>query len=55
MTAIVRYCEKVYGRSGGGLLEAGVMFKIDLELGISMRPVCLLMIFLLFTLNCLVV
>ena len=33
-----------------GQLKIQVKFKINLKLEISMRPVCLLMIFLLFTL-----
>ena len=42
------YCEKVYERSGKncfGLLKIQVNFKINFKQEISMRPVCLLMIF----------
>ena len=38
-----------------GLLKIQVTFKINLKLEISMRPVCLLMIFLLFTLLYLII
>ena len=38
-----------------GLLKIQVKFKINLKLEISMRPVCLLMIFLLFTLLYLII
>ena len=37
------------------LLNIQVKFKINLKLEISMRPVCLLMIFLLFTLLYLII
>ena len=50
---VIKYCEKVYERSGKtyfGLLKFQVKFKKNFKLEISMRPVCLLMIFLLFTL-----
>ena len=49
---MIKYCEKVYERSGKiyfGLLKIRVTFWINLKLEISMQPVCLLMIFLLFT------
>ena len=49
LTAVIKYCEKVYERSGKNLFwSIKISGKILLE--ISMRPVCLLMIFLLFTL-----
>ena len=38
-----------------GLLKIQVKFKIYLKLEISMRPVCLLMIFLLFELIYLII
>ena len=38
-----------------GLLKIQVKFQINLKLEISMRPVCLLMIFLLFTLLYLII
>ena len=38
-----------------GLLKIQVKFSINLKLEISMRPVCLLMIFLLFTLLYLII
>ena len=38
-----------------GRLKIQVIFKINLKLEISMRPVCLLMIFLLFTLLYLII
>ena len=38
-----------------GLLKIQVKFWINLKLEISMRPVCLLMIFLLFTLLYLII
>ena len=38
-----------------GLLKIQVKFNINLKLEISMRPVCLLMIFLLFTLLYLII
>ena len=50
---VIKYCEKVYERSGKNLfwsIKIQVKFSINLKLEISMRPVCLLMIFLLFTL-----
>ena len=47
------YCEKVYERSGKNLFwsikNSGEILD-NLKLAILMRPVCLLMIFLLFTL-----
>ena len=55
---VIEYCEKVYERSGKnlfGLLKVQVKFMINLKLEISMRPVCLLMIFLLFTLLYLII
>ena len=55
---VIKYCEKVYERSGKnllGLLKIQVKFYINLKLEISMRPVCLLMIFLLFTLLYLII
>ena len=43
---VIKYCEKVYERSVYfGLLKIQVKFQINLKLEISMRPVCLLMIF----------
>ena len=50
---IIKYCEKVYERSGKNLFwsiknSGEILDKLKQE--ISMRPVCLLMIFLLFTL-----
>ena len=55
---VIKYCEKVFERSGKnlfGLLKIQVKFMINLKLEISMRPVCLLMIFLLFTLLYLII
>ena len=48
LTAVFKYCEKVYERFGKnlfGILEIQVKFQINLKLDISKRPVCLLMIF----------
>ena len=50
---VIKYCEKVYERSRKKLfwfIKIQVKFWINLKLEISMRPVCLIMIFLLFTL-----
>ena len=52
----IKYCEKVYERSGKNLFwSIQVKFLIKLKLEISMRLVCLLMIFLLFTLLYLII
>ena len=55
---VIKYCEKVYERSGKNLFwsikNSGEIY-INLKLEISMRPVCLLMIFLLFTLLYLII
>ena len=55
---VIKYCEKVYERSGKNLFwsiknSGEILDKLKLE--ISMRPVCLLMIFLLFTLLYLII
>ena len=55
---VIKYCEKVYESSLKpyfGLLKILVKLEINLKLEISMRPVCLLMIFLLFTLLYLII
>ena len=55
---VVECCEGVCGRSGGGLfcrLGVQVRFWVGLGLEISVRPVCLLVVFLLFALLCLIV
>ena len=46
LSSTVKRSSKMYF----GLLEIQVKFSINLKLEISMRPICLLMIFLLFTL-----
>ena len=55
---VIKYCEKVYKRSGKNLFwsikNSGEILD-NLKLEISMRPVCLLMIFLLFTLLYLII
>ena len=54
---VIKYCEKVYERSGKNLFwsikNSGEIINLKLE--ISMRSVCLLMIFLLFTLLYLII
>ena len=55
---VIKYCEKVYERLVEiyfGLLKIQVKFWLNLKLEISMRPVCLLMIFLLFALLYLII
>ena len=50
---VIKYYKKVYERSGKNLfwsIKIQVKFEINLKLQISMRPVCLLKIFLLFKL-----
>ena len=57
LTAVIKYCEK-YERSSKiyfGLLKIQVKFWINLKLEISMQPVFLLIIFLLFTLLYLII
>ena len=53
-----RYCETVFERSGKTyfvFLKIQVKFLINLKLEILMRPVCILMIFLLFSLLYLII
>ena len=47
---VIKYCEKVYERLGKHLFWSIKMSGEVLKLEISMRPICLLIIFLLFTL-----
>ena len=55
---VIKYCEKLYERSGKNLFwsikNSGEILE-KLKARFSMRPVCLLMIFLLFTLLYLII
>ena len=55
---VIKYCEKVYERTGKNLfwsIKNSGEILINQKLEISMRPVCLLMIILLYTLLYLII